>query len=162
MARDKYRLVEAWLGTALLNLRTAKERAGSENWVESIQLSYECIDLSAKSALVLLDVEYPQDHRWTYSGMSGIAKQVRQGGLLARLDASQVDIPRLLLLANFWGQFYLPVKYGYDSYFLAPPQDLFGKAEAKLARQHALEAYGTATNLAALSDRRMESLLAKS
>ena len=162
MVRDKYRLVEAWLGTASRNLRTAKEHAGFENWGESIQLSYdECIDLSARSALVLLDVDFPEDHRWTYSGMSGIAKQVRQGGLLTRLDANLVDIPRLLLLANFWGQFYLPVKYGYDNYSLAPPQDLFGEAEAKLAQQHALEAYGTASNLASLSDRRIESLLAK-
>ncbi len=161
MARDKYRLVEAWLGTASLNLRTANERASTENWAESIQAAYDCIDLSAKSTLALLDVEYPQDHRWTYNGMSGIAKQVRQRGLLARLDANRIDLPRLLLVANFWGQFFLPVKYGYDSYFLAPPQDLFGEAEAKLAQQHALEAYGTATNLAALSDRNMESILAK-
>ena len=35
------------------------------------------------------------------------------------------------------------------------------ESEAKLAQQHALEAYGTATNLAALSSRRIESLLTR-
>ena len=64
-------------------------------------------------------------------------------------------------MANFWGQFFLPVKYGKYSYFLAPPQDLFGEAETKFAQQHTLEAYGTAANLAALSEGHVESILAK-
>lgn len=58
-----------------------------------------------------------------------------------------VPLPRLLLLMNFWGQFYLPAKYGFEVEQLASAQDLFRLEDANLAVHHAEECYGAALTL---------------
>jgi hypothetical protein len=50
-----------------------------------------------------------------------------------------VRLPRLLLLAKFWGELYILAKYGIQDGFLASARDLFERQEAELAIKHAEE-----------------------
>ena len=81
----------------------------------------------------------------------GIAQQISQRQLLENLAAQNlnhsVPLPRLLLLMNFWGQFYLTAKYGFGVEQLAPAQELFRLEDATLAVRHAEECHGAASAL---------------
>ncbi|MCL4458763.1 MAG: HEPN domain-containing protein [Chloroflexi bacterium] len=155
MDKSKRRMIEGWIDKASTQLRAAKEHLKSyTRYSESIQASQECIELSVKSTLSLLDVEYPPSHGWNREQFTGIAKQIQERRLLDRLAAQNlgyIRLPRLLFLANFWAQFYLPAKYGFEVEYLAPAQDLFDKNEADLAVQHAEECYRVASQLRNLS-----------
>ena len=48
---------------------------------------------------------------------------------------------------NFWGQFYLTAKYGFEAEYLASAQELFKAEEAQLAVRHAEECYRAASAL---------------
>lgn len=70
-----------------------------------------------------------------------------------------VSLPRLLFLLNFWAQFYITAKYGFEAEYLAPAKDLFKEKEAELAVQHAQECYQAASHLKYLSEEKMAALL---
>lgn len=84
-------------------------------------------------------------------GFAHIARQITERHLLERLAeqhlSHSVPLPRLLLLMNFWGQFYLTAKYGFEVEHLASAQELFRMGEAKLAVEHADECYRAASIL---------------
>jgi hypothetical protein len=50
-----------------------------------------------------------------------------------------IRIPRLLFLLNFWAQFYITAKHGFEAEDLASAQELFEREEAELAVRHAEE-----------------------
>jgi hypothetical protein len=111
---------------------------------------------------LLLSIDFPLTHGWDKEGLGKIAKQIHARRLLEKLDAaylSTIRLPRLLLLANFWSQFYLPAKYGYAVGFLAPAHQLFTQDDAELAVRHAHECQAAAWQLRHLSEEQLKALL---
>jgi HEPN domain-containing protein len=146
--------IEGWIDKAFNHLQTAREHAKSGyRHSEAVQAAQECIELSVKSVLSLLGVNYPPAHQWSPESkpFEGIAQQIIQRQLLEKLAAQHlnhnVPLPRLLLLMNFWGHFYLPAKYGFEVAQLASAQDLFRLEDATLAVRHAEECHGAASAL---------------
>ena len=72
-----------------------------------------------------------------------------------------VRLPRLLFLLNFWAQFYITAKYGFEAEYLASAQNLFEKAEAELAIRHAEECSLAATILRSLDGEKLAALASK-
>lgn len=163
MDKSKRRMIEGWIDKASNQLQVAKEHLKSyTRFSESIEASQECIELSVKSILSLLDIDYPPSHGWSREQFSSIAKQIQERQLLDKLAAqnlSHIRLPRLLFLANFWAQFYLPAKYGFEAGYLAPAQDLFAKEEADLAARHAEECYRAASELRYLSEDKLAAIV---
>jgi HEPN domain-containing protein len=146
--------IEGWIDKASNHLQTAREHAKSGyRFSEAVQAAQECIELSVKSVLSLLEVKYPPAHQWSpeKKPFEEIAQQIVQRQLLEKLAAQHlshnVPLPRLLLLMKFWGHFYLPAKYGFEVEQLASAQDLFRSEDANLAVRHAEECHGAATTL---------------
>jgi hypothetical protein len=162
MDKGKRRMVAGWIDKAWKQLETAEEHLESHiRHSESIEASQECIELSVKSILSLLDIEYPPHHWWEGKQFSNIATQIQERRLLNRLEAQDqpIYLPRLLLLAKLWAQFYLTAKYGFEEGDLAPAKDLFDKKEASLALQHARECYWAASQLMNLSEDKLAAIV---
>ncbi len=70
-----------------------------------------------------------------------------------------IRLPRLLLLLNFWAEFYIIAKYGFRVEHLASARDLFEKGEAELSVRHAHECLNAARQLRYLGEDRLEALL---
>jgi HEPN domain-containing protein len=153
--RDTHRqTVEGWIDKASNQLQAARELAKlSYRCSEAVQAAQESIELSVKSVLSLLGVDYPLAHEWAAEKkpFANIARQVSEAHLLERLAEQRlshaVPLPRLLLLMNFWGQFYLAAKYGFEVERLASAKELFRMEEAKLAVEHADQCYRAASTL---------------
>jgi hypothetical protein len=112
-----------------------------------------------------LDVPFSFSHGWKQdeNQFKKIAKQIQERQLLDKLAEQglnhTVNLPRLLFLANLWGDFYIEAKYGYEAGNLAPAKDLCKEGEAKLAEQHALECYDAAYQVRSLGERQLAALL---
>jgi len=157
MDKSKRKMIEGWIDKAGNQLQTAKDHLKSYyRYSESIEASQECVELSVKAILSPLGIEYSPSHGWNREEFSRIAKQIQERQLLDKIKQQNLyhssRLPRLLLLANFWAQFYLPAKYGFEAGYLAPAQDLFEKQEADLAVQHAEECHRAALELRYLSE----------
>jgi HEPN domain-containing protein len=164
---EKRKIAEGWFEKAGNQLQTAREHSKSySRYSESVQASQECVELSVKSILFLLGVEYSASHGWDKDQFSKIAKQIQEKHLVERLKAQDLNyairLPRLLLLVNFWNQFYLPAKYGFEAGYLAPPQDLFDKEEADIALHHADECWRAASHLRYLPDDKLNAIVGAS
>jgi len=140
MNKTKRKTIEGWIDKARNQLSAAKEhgeRGGQ--YSEAIQAAQQCVELSVKSILSLLGVQYSQSHEWAPNKkeFSAIAEQIKRRGLLERLQDQNLHytlrISRLLFLLNFWAQFYITAKYGFEAEHLASAQDLFEREEADLA-----------------------------
>jgi hypothetical protein len=104
-----------------------------------IQAAQQCIELSVKAILNLLNVPFKPAHEWNYKQIEDIAKDITSRGLPARLASQGLDytipLPRLVrVLLSMWSQFYLDAKYGIEASHLATAQDLFRQREAGLFR----------------------------
>jgi len=166
MDKNRRKMIEGWIDKAGNQLQAAKEHLKSYyRCSESIETSQECVELSVKSILSLLEIEYSLSHGWNREEFSRIAKQIQERQLLDKLKVQNLSynsrLPRLLLLANFWAQFYLPAKYGFEAGYLAPAQDLFEKQEAELAVRHAEESYRAASELRYLSEDKLAAISSK-
>lgn len=165
MDESKRRMLEGWIDKASNQLQVAREHLKSyTRYSEAIEASQECIELSIKAILSLLNIKYPRKHKWNREEFSSIATQIQKRQLLGRLAAhnlAHIRLPRLLFLANFWAEFYLPAKYGLDYNHLAPARDLFDMKEAELAVQHAEECYRAASELRYLSEDQLVALSRK-
>lgn len=142
MDEHKRKMVEGWIDKASNHLQVAKKSFDSFNYSESIEASQECIELSVKSILSLLNIDHSKTHGWTKDQFLKIAKQIKEKKILTKLKKLYLDhikLPRLLLLNNFWAQFYIHAKYGIEAEHLAPPQELFNKKDAEFALNHAEE-----------------------
>ena len=158
--------IEGWIDKASNQLQAARENLKSfYRCSEAIQAAQQCIELSVKSILSLLRVKYPRAHEWAADKepFAAIARQIEERGLLEKLAsqhlAHSVPLPRLLLLMNFWGQFYLTAKYGFEAEYLASAHALFKHEEATLAVQHAEECYRAASTLRSHDREKLAALL---
>lgn len=166
MNKGKRRMMEGWIDKASNHLQAAKQYLKSyTQYSEAIQAAQECIELSVKSILLLLDIPFPRSHRWEQDSkeFTAIAEQIQKKQLIDKLTAQYlnptVNLPRLLFLVNFWAQFYNTAKYGFEAGYLAPAKDLFKKEETELAVQHAQECYSAASQLRYLPEDKMAELL---
>lgn len=164
MDKNKRRMVEGWIEKAWNHLRAAKEHVQKFQFSESIESSQECVELSVKAILSLLDIEYSPSHGWKQDKkqFDKIAEQIQKRELLDQLAEQHlnhtVHLPRLLFLVNFWGDFYIEAKYGYEVGNLAPAKDLCKKEDAELAERHAQECYGAASQLRSLPEEQLDAL----
>jgi HEPN domain-containing protein len=138
--------IEGWINKASNQLQAAKEHVKSSyQCSEAVQAAQQCIELSVKSVLSLFYVKYSKSHEWASvkKPFEDIARQIQEKKLTEKLSSQHLDydipLPRLLFLMNFWGQFYLVSKYGFEAEYLASAQDLFKREEAELAVRHAEE-----------------------
>lgn len=164
MDPNKSKLAEAWVDQAGTHLSTARERAKSPYTVaEAVQSAQTCIELSVKAVLVFLDIDFPKAHGWGEKQMQALAEQVRKQRLMEKLAEHNhnwsVNLPRLFVLMNFWGEFYLLAKYGMEAGSLATPKELFQTEEAELAIRHAEECQRAASHLRYLTPEQTELLL---
>jgi HEPN domain-containing protein len=159
-------MIEGWIDKASHQLQSAKEHLNSGyRHSESVECSQECIELSAKSILSLLEIEYPPKHGWDRNQLASIAKQICDRGLLEKLAAQGLyysrRLGRLLLQSKLWAHFYLEAKYGLEAGDLAPAKDLFEKREAELAVAHAEECYNAASELRYLDEGKLAAIVSK-
>lgn len=152
MDPNKRKLAEGWLDQASTHLSTARERVKSHYTVaEAVQSAQFCVELSVKAVLVFLDIDFHKSHEWGEKQMKALADQVRSKKVMEKLAEHNlnwhVNLPRLLFLMNFWGEFYLLAKYGMEAGSLATPKELFQTDEAELAIRHAEECERAASHL---------------
>jgi HEPN domain-containing protein len=163
MEESNRRTIEGWIDKANNQLQAARKHMETHTqWSDAIEAAQESIELSVKSILSLLQVNYSLTHGWNNEALTQIANQIQKRQLLSKLRAHNVywatRLPRLLLLANFWAQFYLPAKYGIEAGKLAPPQDLFEEPEAALAIRHAEECSRAASELRYLAEDKLDAI----
>ena len=163
MDKRKRRMAEGWIEKAGNQLETAKGHLNSYmQFSECIQASQQCIELCVKAILLLVGIEYGSSHGLDPQQLSNVAKQIQGAGLLDKLtdqNLAHIRLPRLLFLSNFWAQFYLTAKYGFQSGYLAAPKDLFDREEAALSVHHANECFNAALQFKCLDDQKLASLI---
>jgi HEPN domain-containing protein len=157
-------MTEGWIDKAHNQLQAARGHLASRvRWSETIEASQESIELSVKSILSLLRIDYSLTHGWNAEALAGIAEQIRQRDIVPKLRAQNLywgaRLPRLLILTNLWAQFYLAAKYGLEAGKLAPPQELFEEREAQLAVRHAEECCSAANELRYLPQHNLAQIL---
>ncbi len=162
MDKGRRRIVEGWIDKASNQLQAARDHLGGYiRSSECIEACQESIELSVKSVLLFLDIQYPPSHGLDREQFSKMAKQIQEKKLVDKLEEQNlghIRLPRLLFLANFWAQFYLPAKYGFQAGYLAPAQALFDREEAVLAVQHAEQCYSAASQMRYLSEDKLAAL----
>ena len=163
MDESKCNLIDGWLNKASSHLQTAREHVKSYSRIsEAIQAAQVCVELSVKAVLTILEIDFPPSHGWDAKQLRPIAEQIDKRNLLARLKEQclgHIRLPRLLILVNFWEQFYIQAKYGFEAGNLAPAQDLFDKAEADLAVAHAAECWHLANHLRFVPEEKLAAIL---
>jgi len=165
MNRTKRKTIEGWIDKASNQLQAAREHLKSFRYSEAIEGAQECTELSVKSILSLLDIKYSRSHEWApdKKEFAGIVQQIQERQLLDKLAKQYLDhtirLPRLLFLMNFWAQFYITAKYGFEAEHLASARDLFNKEEGELAVQHADECYRAASQLRYLNEDKLAALV---
>jgi HEPN domain-containing protein len=163
--KQKRNLIEGWLQKAFNQLHAAREHLKYAcRPSETIQAAQECVELSVKAILSILNIQYSKKHGWEVNKeeFEKISKQISDANILEKLaneNLSHIRLPRLIMLMNFWSPLYLPSKYGYSANDLAPAKDLFDDKEAKLAVEHAKECYNSAYILIHLSEDKLKKLL---
>jgi HEPN domain-containing protein len=163
MNGNERKTISGWIDKAANHLYDAREHLKSPYRIsESIQDSQVCVELAVKAILALLNIPYPASHGWNRNQLADIAKRIKDQDVLNRLGSlylhQNVPLPRLLFRANFWSQFYLEAKYGFEAGYLAPAQELFEREDAELAARHANECLGAAFTLQNLPDDQLEAL----
>lgn len=165
MNKTRRKTIEGWIDKASNQLLAAREHLKSFRYSEAIEAAQECVELSVKSILSLLDIKYSRSHEWAPNKkeFAGIAQQIQERQLLDKLAKQYLDqtirLPRLLFLMNFWAQFYITAKYGFEAEHLASAHELFNKEEAELAVQHADECYRAASQLRYLNEDKLAALV---
>ena len=164
MDENKRNLINGWLDKASHHLDTAREHLKSYSRIsEAIQAAQVCVELSVKAVLTILEIEFPHSHGWNEKQLREIAERIQKRQLLTRFKEhylNHIRLPRLLVLVNFWEQFYIQAKYGIEAGNLAPAKDLFEKPEAELAIAHADECLRHANELRFAPDETLKAILA--
>ena len=160
----KRKTLEGWIDKARNNLASATEKHKTfYQDSECVQDAQECVELSVKSLLALLEIDFPPAHGWTKERLEKIAQQIRDRQILERLEKAgildSVRLPRLLFLANFWSQFYVQAKYGMEAGYLASAKDLIGSVEADVAVKHAQECFSAVCVAWCLDEERLAALV---
>ena len=163
--KSKRKTIEGWIDKASNQLQAAEKHISTRTqYSESIQAAQESIELTVKAILAILNIKFSLSHEWKpdKKEFAEIAHQIQERQLLLKLEKHYLDnsvrLPRLLFLMNFWAQFYIIAKYGFEADYLASAKDLFGKEEAELAVQHAKECLFAANQLRHLEKERLAHL----
>lgn len=147
MNPNKTKTIEGWIDKAGNYKQEAEDQLKSQVYYsESIQSSQQCIELSVKAMLVMMNIQFSKSHGWNEKQMESIAEQILKQQIIEKLEEKHmnyINLPRLIFLCNFWSQFYIQSKYGFESGFLASARDLFKKQDAELALEHASECYNS-------------------
>jgi HEPN domain-containing protein len=166
MNTNKRKMTEGWIDKASNQLQAAKQHLKSfTQYSEVIEAAQECVELSVKSILSLLNIKYTRSHDWlpNKKEFDNIAEQIQNRRLLDKLAKLNLDhtirLPRLLFLMNFWAQFYITAKYGFEAEYLSSARDLFNKEEAELAVKHAGECLRAASELRYLNKDKIAALV---
>jgi HEPN domain-containing protein len=151
MHKNQRKTIEGWIDKANNQLAAAREHFSRFEHSECVQAAQQCVKLSLKAVTAVLGLEYPRTHSWKPEDLTGIAKQLQAKSLLDSVAERGLPIrlPRLLLLAKFWGELYILAKYGMQDGLLASARDLFEREEAELAIKHAGECSLAACSLRA-------------
>lgn len=157
------RVAIGWFEKARNQKDSAKAHLNSRvRWSETVEAAQESIELSIKSMLSFLRIEFARSHAWNHESLIRIAEQINESGLLGKMRSQGLywspRLPRLLLINNLWAQFYLPAKYGFEQGALAPAQELFDQKEAELAVEHAEECCRAASEIRYLDEEKLASL----
>jgi HEPN domain-containing protein len=160
---NKRKLIDGWIAKASNHLDTARTHVQSTYRIsDAIQTAQVCVEMSVKAILAILEIGYPPSHGWNEKELRKIAEQIEERMLLTRMkeqDFGHIGLPRLLVLVNFWDQFYIQAKYGIEAGNLAPAQDLFQKPEAELAIAHADECLSAAWYFQSTSGEKLAAIL---
>ena len=111
--KQKRNVIEGWLQKAFNQLYTAREHLKYAcRQSEAIQAAQECIELSVKAILSILNIQYSKKHGWEVDKeeFEKIAKQINDRNILEKLsneNLSHIRLPRLIMLMNFWSQLYI-------------------------------------------------------
>lgn len=166
MNDSRRKTIDGWIDKASNQSQAAEKYLSTHiQYSESIEAAQECIELAVKAVLAILNIEFPPSHEWKPDKreFAGIAHQIQERQLLHKLAKQYLDnsvrLPRLLFLMNFWAQFYITAKYGFEAEYLASAKDLFGKEEAELAVRHAKECLSAANLLRYLEQERLAPLV---
>ena len=109
------------------------------------------IELSTKAIFNLMGLEFPKSHQLLFEQKKE-GKEIRED--VKKLLQSNFpknftykkELPRVIFLTYFWGQFYTIAKYGIDELNI-PPDELFKREDAELAVNHAELCVRVANNL---------------
>jgi HEPN domain-containing protein len=163
---SRFETFEGWIEKATIQYQTAQKHLSTRTqYSESIQAAQECIELTVKAVLAILNIKFPPMHEWhpDKKEFAKIAQQIQERQLLHKLGEQYLDsiirLPRLLFLMNFWAQFYITAKYGFEAEYLASAKDLFAKEEAELAIQHSAECLQAANQLRYLDKEKLTYLI---
>lgn len=133
-------MAESYLRRALNKQMESENHLGAYRYAESVSASQECIELSIKAIFLLVDLEYPREHKFTEEQFREILKRIP-----AKL--AHRDFPKVYLHSMFWSMFYTVAKYGLEKVQVGPDK-LFEKEEAELALKHARRCRSAAGDLA--------------
>lgn len=112
-------------------LREARSAFTEGDYPITVRRSQECVELSLKSVLRALGIEYPREHE--VSGALGLA-----GKKLPVWFAA--EIPRLIAISKDLSKKRGPALYGYEEE-LIPASELFGQGDAEVALAAAEEVF---------------------
>lgn len=132
-------IAKGWIERASNKLAEAKEHLKSYHYSESISASQECIELSIKSILMLIQRSYHKRHEFKEEEFEQILNNIPE-------KLKNLDFPKLYLYSRFWSEFYTIAKYGLEKIGV-PAQKLFEKEESELALKHADKCYWAAFQL---------------
>jgi HEPN domain-containing protein len=101
----------------------------------------QCIELSAKAVMKIMDLDFPREHQLLFRVQKGSKKLSEEFKELLKKEmpkhfSYQEELPRLIFLTYFWHEFYTIGKYGIDELDISP-DELFKKEDAELAVKHA-------------------------
>jgi len=154
---DQFKYAENLIGKAMGFLSEAKEG------LEKYSLSYSniiancqnAIELSTKAIFKLMGLEFPKSHQLLFEQRGEVRESVKKllQSNFPKYFVYRKELPRVVFLTYFWGQFYTIAKYGIDELNL-PPDELFKREEVELAVNHAELCVRVANNL--LAQKRVE------
>jgi HEPN domain-containing protein len=133
-------MAESYLKRAGNKYDEAEEHLKKRHYPESISASQECIELSIKAIFLLLQEEYPKEHKF---------KEEEFGVILDKIPEKlkYLDFHKFYLYFKFWSSFYIIAKYGLEKIGVGADK-LFEKEEAELALKHADKCRFAASQLA--------------
>jgi HEPN domain-containing protein len=162
MDKNQRNTIEGWIDKANNHLFAARNHLSQFESSECVQAAQQCVELSLKAVAALLGLDYPHTHGWNRDDLVKIVGQLQKRPLIDRLveRGFQLRLPRLLLLAKFWGELYTLSKYGIQDGLLASARDLFDRQEAELAIKHAEECSVAACLVRALDEKTLTAICA--
>lgn len=137
---DSISQAEARHRDAKIRLNEAQEALEQDHVADPSKVvlkAQRSIELSAKAAYDLVDIESPSKHRLPYDDKHGQTDKVK--GVI-RSQFSDWMLPkfaRLIMLTRIWGSTYPETEYGHDD---VSPDDIFTEDDAQTACEYADEA----------------------